>query len=157
MKEIQLPEGKVALVDDVEFERLNVFKWFLCKAGKGYVCRTKRTGDEVKRIYMSWELITPPNGFTVKFKDGNPLNCQRENLWLAAGNYNFVKKTSKYRGVSWSRSNKKWRSVIGWVGKKVFLGFFDDEVAAAKAYDTASLTYRGPLSCLNFPRRGVRV
>jgi len=48
----------------------------------------------------------------------------------------LAKGSSQYTGVYWARKEHKWRAVarIGG-GKKKHLGFFEDEIAAAKAYD----------------------
>ena len=43
--------------------------------------------------------------------------------------------TSKYTGVSWDTGAKKWRAQIMINGKKKFLGYFETEKEAAKAYN----------------------
>ena len=44
-------------------------------------------------------------------------------------------KSSKYRGVSWDKRDNQWHACIRVAGKKENLGFFDDEEAAARAFD----------------------
>ncbi|GLC59869.1 AP-2 complex subunit beta [Pleodorina starrii] len=59
-------------------------------------------------------------------------------------------KSSRFRGVSWRET--RWRAYInGYDGKTTHLGFFDDEVEAALAYDTAARRLRGMAAVLNFP------
>lgn len=53
-------------------------------------------------------------------------------------NYNkssLVGSSSKYKGVSWHKSEKKWRSQFNHNGKVKMIGRFDCEIEAAKAYD----------------------
>jgi len=45
-------------------------------------------------------------------------------------------KTSKFPGVSWHKNNRRWHSVIQVRGKKIFLGAYKEELAAALAYRT---------------------
>ncbi|GAB4815454.1 hypothetical protein N2152v2_002500 [Parachlorella kessleri] len=59
--------------------------------------------------------------------------------------------TSPYNGVSWDKRKHKWFSQIQQHGKRHFLGYFDDEVEAARAYDRAALRLYGASAQLNFP------
>lgn len=58
--------------------------------------------------------------------------------------------TSKYKGVSWFRLRNKWRVVVCVDGRQRHVGYFTDEVSAAKAYDRAALTYFGAYALCNF-------
>ena len=51
--------------------------------------------------------------------------------------------TSEFVGVTWSKSNRKWRAQISQDGKDQYLGNFDDEQEAARAVDTAARRLRG--------------
>ena len=60
-------------------------------------------------------------------------------------------RTSKYVGVTWHRSDKKWQVAIKVNGKSQHLGQFHDEHEAAAKYDEKA----GPLGRkLNFPKEG---
>jgi len=59
-------------------------------------------------------------------------------------------KTSKFRGVSFYSRVKKWKAVITTNLVQHFLGLFDDEVEAARAYDAAALKYRGSKASVSF-------
>lgn len=54
---------------------------------------------------------------------------QRENT-----NQKHIKSSSKYTGVYWNKSTKKWRSNIRINGRKKHLGYFTDEKEAAQSY-----------------------
>lgn len=57
---------------------------------------------------------------------------------------------SSFRGVCITREGK-WRSVIYVERKQRYLGVFDEEITAAKAYDYAALQYFGANAKLNIP------
>jgi hypothetical protein len=66
------------------------------------------------------------------------------------------RKSSKYRGVSWLKSRNKWKVVIRCDGKQHYLGYFEDEEKAAKAYDRASRAHKGEKAQLNFPPKQLK-
>lgn len=57
--------------------------------------------------------------------------------------------SSKYRGVCWDKQYKKWKTNIKVKGKKMHIGLFDDEVDAAKAYNSYALLHHGAKAKLN--------
>lgn len=58
-------------------------------------------------------------------------------------------KSSQYRGVS--RAKKKWKAMLQTGGKSYQLGLYDDETAAARAYDKAARQMLSENAILNFP------
>jgi len=58
--------------------------------------------------------------------------------------------SSPYRGVSFNTHSQKWKAVITVGRKQYFLGYFVNELEAARAYDKASLELRGPEAPTNF-------
>jgi hypothetical protein len=57
--------------------------------------------------------------------------------------------TSRFRGVCWEKASRKWRAQMYKDGVQKFLGNFEDEEAAARAYDEAAMEC-GQLGRLNF-------
>lgn len=59
--------------------------------------------------------------------------------------------SSQYRGVY--RHRDKWAAMIRVNGKSKYLGQFEDEMAAARAYDSAAIQIHGSKAKLNFPNK----
>jgi hypothetical protein len=64
--------------------------------------------------------------------------------------------TSIYRGVSWNKQRRKWAAYIRRAGKRQTLGYFAEEVAAARAYDIRARQILQGSAQPNFPRAGER-
>ena len=143
-KQIPLTQGKVALVDDEDFEWLNQWKWCVKKEKDTcYAIRGQRQDGKIAQIRMHREILKPSIGMEVDHKDGNGLNNQRYNLRSAthAENIRNQKRrngTSKFKKVSWHKRNRNWQVKIGINGRRIHLGHFKSEWQAAKAYDDAA-------------------
>ena len=46
---------------------------------------------------------------------------------------------------------KKWAVIICYKRKNIIIGYFEDEIQAAKEYDKAAKKYHGEFASLNFP------
>lgn len=60
-------------------------------------------------------------------------------------------RSSIYKGVSFNKKLGKWTSKIQLNGKSIHIGVFENEVIAAKAYDSKSVELFGVYANPNFP------
>ena len=159
-KAIYLTQGRFALVDLSQSNRVNQFKWrFQPKNpgdSNGYAVRDTRLNGTRKKIYMHRFILSCPPGVVVDHVDGDGLNNIEINLRQASVQENVVNKyipggTSKYKGVHREKQSKKWRSKIGFQKKTIHLGVFKCEVEAAKSYDKKAFELFGNFAVLNFP------
>ncbi len=166
MKRIPLTQGKFAIVDDEDYDRLSQWNWSAVKpkhpGATWYAQRAMRVSKVVWRpTRLHWEVV----GYKwVDHRDGDGLNNQKYNLRRCTGSQNIrnsIKKvgTSLFKGVSWDIGNGKWAANIhagdpnakGYA-KKMFLGRFDSEEEAARAYDRMARQYFGEFANLNFKK-----
>jgi hypothetical protein len=157
-RKIRLTEGKFTLVDQNDFYRLNIFQWFA--EGKGdrlYAMRPLLSRDKPSRmVRMHRDITNAPPGILVDHKNGNGLDNRRDNLRLATHTQNMQNRrklkntSSKFIGVHFDKHSAQWRARITYKAKKLHLGRFDNEIAAAKAYDAVARKYHGEFARLNF-------
>jgi hypothetical protein len=85
----------------------------------------------------------------VDHPDREAIARQVEARLLPRNSRPFIPKArSHYRGVYWERG--RWRAKIGVDCRLLHLGYFTDEIEAAKAYDRAALLWHGERAQLNF-------
>lgn len=108
-----------------------------------------------KTIYLHHEILGFPNSH-IGFWDNNALNCIRDNLVAVDCTTQLWKRrktkkptTSIYKGVSKRKPDGKWRAYITYFGKQIHLGYHDNEIDAAKAYDYAASQFFGKFAILN--------
>ena len=155
MKKIKLTQGKFALVDDNDFERLNQFKW--CAAGNNknnyfYAIRTiaKKNIGMHRVILNAVESI-----YHVDHIDGDTLNNQKSNLRLCTNSENRrnqklnKKSTTGYKGVSIRKINNTYRSQIKFNSKTICIGHYKTAIEAAKAYNEKAKELHGEFARLN--------
>jgi len=148
MKEILLTKGKVALVDDEDFERLAKFKWCAdkSKTGQFYARRTIATPKGQRGIFMQWLILNRLKGLFIDHINCVGLDNRKANLRLctpAQNQYNQFRGrgSSKYKGVSFH--NNGWQAQIKFKQAIYYLGRFKTEVEAAKAYGQKAIELFG--------------
>ncbi|MHC4259417.1 MAG: AP2/ERF family transcription factor [Planctomycetota bacterium] len=156
-----MAQPKYAKVDPADYKRLRKYEWFAsAKAGNCFYARRHTTNGKTKQklLYLHQEIIEVPDGMVTDHMNHDSMDNRKANLRPATRSQNTCHrrkrsdaKTSKYKGVSWKKSSRKWQAHIGFQKRDIHLGYFRDEIDAAKAYDEAARKYHGEFACLNFP------
>jgi len=119
---------------------------------------TSRAGGAKRTaIYMHREIMGAKDDGIVDHVNRDPLDNRRENLRMVTAQQSVCNrrvfrtkkgvKHSRYRGVYYSG----WMASIQVGGKKKYLGTFESEESAARAYDSAAKIHFGDFAQLNFP------
>jgi hypothetical protein len=157
MRIIPLTQGKVAIVDDGDFERLNQFKWH---NQHGYAWRSQWINGKVVHFAMHREILgIEDRKVHVDHKNLNRLDNRRDNLRIApkGGNAHNKRKLQRaipgirrceFKGVH-RQQNQKWYSVIYKDRRPYYLGNFDTPEQAALAYNAAAKKLHGEFALLN--------
>ncbi len=167
MKEIKLPRGFTALVDDEDYEGLRHYSWqVFISSGIAYARRNRLDGDAPGApMAMHREIVGAcPPGSEVDHIEHQPLSSKiidnrRKNLRFATRSQNCAnqRKTrgmSIFKGVSLHVHSGLWRATLNHLGKHLNVGYFKIEVHAAYAYDVAAVRLRGEFARTNFPVPG---
>ena len=147
------PRGMVAIIDDEDFESVAKYNWHATKGWNTFYARRNSIDGE---IYLHRFIMNFSPGIKVDHKDGNGLNCVRDNLRKATQSQNGSNRgkgknnTSGYKGVTWDNLNKKWKSQISYCGKHKYIGEYDDLIVAAQAYDDMARQCFGEFAKTNF-------
>lgn len=156
-------KGRFAFVDDEDYDKVCGFSWY--PSAFGHAISRRQENCQVKNYSMHRRILDVDSDDVVDHIDGNVLNNTRANLRITdhQGNATNQRKqrtrggkptTSKYKGVSWHKKNKRWESFVSVNGKQIRLGSFPDEEEAARAYDTAAREHYGKYGRFNFPQEG---
>lgn len=138
MKEILLPCGKRALIDDDDWDRVARYSWY--DRGGGYVAaRNKRSlgGDGRLRSLHHFVYGQPPDGMVIDHIDGNPLNNQKSNLQLTTQSRNSMKSRKALGGGVHQRGPEQFEARVRIDKKIIRLGTFPSLAAAQKAVKDA--------------------
>ncbi|MCM2282006.1 MAG: AP2 domain-containing protein [Bdellovibrionaceae bacterium] len=153
-------------VDREDLERVRLRKWRVTQAttGRPRVVTSVKTPKGARSVTLGKFLMNPPAGKQVyprRFNDG--LDYRKSNLivcTLQERQRLLPKKriatTSKYRGVSFSARDQKWRAGIEVNGRTIALGSYKNEDEAALAYNEAALKYFGPIAYQNPVGRQIK-
>ena len=159
-REIQCSSGYIALVDDVDFERLSTYRWhprFCGKRDEGYSRPARKTSvaEGRKSAYLVHHILRAPAGFEVDHINGDPWDNRRANLRICTHAENMRNKRqqrgrkNQYKGVS--KNGRRHSAAITIGGRRLHIGQFDTAEEAARAYDAAALLHHGEFARPNFP------
>jgi len=155
------PIGRYRIkIDSEDFERVSQHTWRIRTrhdSQKLAIVTTVRTAKGVRMLSLGRFLMKPPRGYLVyPRRHMSDLDYRKENLIVCTIRERqrmLPKKrkdtSSSYKGVSYSKKDKKWRAGITVQGRSINLGHFKSEESAALAYNKASLKYFGQLGYRN--------
>ena len=163
------PDGvaRDALIDAADLPAVADARWYWAISTDpgapvtGWVAtRLPDGGQEALRLRLLG--ATPAERSRTTHLNGDRLDFRRANLLLKEGSEHFhggrkmrrthlgQVPTSRFKGVCWRAGEGKWQANIMKDGVAHRLGRFDDEIAAAQAYDEAARELYGPLAYQNF-------
>lgn len=134
-------EELFALVDDCDYALVSQWRWK--RLGRMYV--NYAYGTQGRSFVSMHRLIMGAKpGQLVDHINGNGLDNRRENLRICTQTINnlnrhnkVLRKSSRYKGVHFSKKESSWVSSITISGKKYDLGSYLDEEAARSAHIAA--------------------
>lgn len=161
MKEIILPSGHKAIVDDIDYPRVCEMRW--CLLRRKYKSREWVYAISTypkPGVCMHRLLVGAKKGDYVDHINGNGLDNTRKNLRLCTQYQNLasqrmpVNNKSGYKGVYYSRGKKDgrarpWRARIRHQKQEYNLGQYATAVEAALAYDAKSVELNGEFALTN--------
>jgi hypothetical protein len=165
-RRIPLTQGKYAIVDPEDYERLNKYKWYAIRSKNTfYAGRHSRPPKGRKRQYIKMHrvVLRPPRGLIIDHINHNGLDNRKANLRAVTYAQNTLNRVwvkpphahSRYKGVTWHKAQRKWQVQICYNGKHRTVGYFDNELDAAKAYDEAAKKYHKEFAVLNFKKSKI--
>lgn len=156
---ITVSPGLKVKIDKEDLLRLSQHTWRAIKSSSGRykVITSLRVGKVVRSTTMGRFLMAPPKGKQVyprRFLEG--LDYRKDNLVVCSTKdrqrmlpKRRSKTSSQYRGVSFSKTDRRWRAGIEINGKSINLGHFKSEPEAAWAYNKAAKEHFGELAYQN--------
>jgi hypothetical protein len=148
-KEIILTRGKVAVVDDKDYDMLVALGMRWC-VSDGYAFN--RALGRMHRF-----LLEAPAGVMVDHRNGDRLDNRRENLRLCTNSQNqanrkVVRGVSNFKGVTWQKRTHGggyWKAQIVVNGVIIGLGSHRTDLDAAIAYNAGATKYFGEFAHIN--------
>lgn len=161
------PHARMAMVTSQDWPLVEPYGWYEVE-DNGSVYAYANTLDPDGRpttIKMHRLIMDAGPGEEVDHVNGNGLDNRRSNLRIATRSQNARNSmsrggSSRFKGVYWypyKDGRPRWRAQIRVGGKRKSLGYFDDEIEAARAYDEKMRSLPdAEFGRYNFPRSGER-
>ena len=144
-------QGKTTLVNKSSLEIINLHFNSLSLNTNGYVIGYSRVKSKILRLHRV--LMGLPKNLVVDHVNGNLLDNTLDNLRVCTQQENTLNRSadkgskSEYKGVY--PEGLGFKSIIHAKGKRYYLGLFQNEIEAAKAYNEAAKKLHGDFALLN--------
>jgi hypothetical protein len=155
IKLIPLTQGKFATIDEGDFAYLNQWKWHF---SRGYARRSinveRFTGGahHTKTVSMHRQLLGDESS-QIDHANHDGLDNRRSNLRPCSRTQNQqnrkVHYNKRFKGVNWHKQIGAWQVSIRVDKKLKHIGYYGDEIYAAKVYNKMALKYFGEFARLN--------
>lgn len=158
---VPLTQGKFALIDVDDAERVMQYNWCACKSSGHknqdvyYAMRSVLERGRWRTLLLHRFIMNAPDGVLLDHENFNPLDCRKRNLRFATHSQNNVHKQhivnrTGFRGVHRTREGR-FKARITCNGKLYFGKHVSDPVEAARQYDALAERLFGSFAVLNFP------
>lgn len=157
---IDLGDGHQAVLDAADHPIVAGHSWrcLHTPTGRQYAA----TDFERRLVYMHRLIANTPDDRVTDHRNNDGLDNRRANLRTATRGQNNAhtgkrrtyagrESASAFKGVGWDSARGRWRAHAKIDGRNRFLGRFDSEVEAARAYDAVAVVAWGEFAFLNFP------
>lgn len=165
---IPVNKGYKAKIDQEDYDRVMKHTWRIIRkdSGRLKVVTNIVSAKGNRQVSLGQFLMNPPKGKMVyprRFVEG--LDYRKSNLIVCTmkERQRILPKSrkhgsSKYKGVSYVTSLKRWRASIKVDGRSIAIGVYASETEAAEAYNKAAREYFGDIAYQNLlrPLRGRR-
>lgn len=155
---IEVPSGLVSSIQDSSLfarglkigSKLGYINGIKPEGGHLIKQTIRDTNPPIRIVFTSPTPINiiPPRGNRSSKRNKRNQKSQQQFEKLAIENSG---PTSKYCGVSFRKSERKWLAQIAHRGSKLNIGAFEIEEDAARAWDAKAMQLRGDLTPVNFP------
>lgn len=152
---IRLTRGMFAIVDEDDYEKLNQYEWSAVKGCNTYYARAAIYINNKQKSFAMHQIIMGISELDIDHKNRNGLHNYKSNLRFCNRSQNIrnaktMKKcVSTYKGVDTHQN--KFRSRIYFNNKSISIGYYNNEIDAAIAYDQKAKELYGEFAWLNFP------
>jgi len=163
VKLIPLSQGKFAIVDAEDYDWAMQWKWHY---HNGYAVRNRREQEgcgrctivRLHRMLFPKKLLEPPKDVDVDHINGNRSDNRRCNLRLCTRAENVrnrlvcverKKDSPKFKGVYKHKHGASFFAQIVSHGRIIYLGIYDTEIEAARAYNDGAIKHHGEFARLN--------
>jgi hypothetical protein len=148
--------GMCCFTDLKFYDKIKGYAWYLRQRKKDYYYATADVIVNGKRVstLLHRMILNAQEGEFVDHKNRNTLDDRECNLRFCTIQQNCFNHrkahrntASKYKGVTWHKG--RWCARITYNRKRIHLGYFKDETAAAFAYNIRAKEIFGEFACYN--------